>query len=237
MTATVIDRVKELEVKVVDDQVEAARDIKDLLATRGISAAVVTPLPHSSIEDLLESIASPAPTAALVDHRLSERSGFPFTGARLTAMLNRQGTPAVLFSSRTERHSFDVKVELIDIPAYLDRNDIHSAEKIAVALDAARSEVVDNVPVERRKAYPTLIRVLNVVPNPLGIMARILIPAWHRDDDVLIPLSWLEVQQPDDPRALINRRYMAMVNICTEDAREIFVDQARQVSTSGVALP
>ncbi|MGW3808476.1 hypothetical protein [Micromonospora sp. NPDC005113] len=232
-----MDRVRELEVKVVDDQHEAACDIQDLLATRGIRATVVTPLPHCSIEDLVHLLASRTPTAALIDHRLSERSGFPFTGARLAATLNRQGTPAVLFSSRTERHSYDVKVELIDIPAYLDRNDIHSAERIAVALDAARSEVVDKTPIERRRTYPTLIRVLNVVPGPLGIMARILVPAWHRDDDVLVPLSWLEDQQPDDLRSLINQRYMAMVNICTEDAREIFVNQARRISTPGADIP
>lgn len=237
MTTAMIDRVRELQVKIVDDQVEAARDIQDLLATRGIRSTVVTPRSQSSIEDLFELIMSPAPTAALVDHRLSERSGFPFTGARLTGMLNRHGTPAVLFSSRTERHSFDVKVELIDIPAYLDRNDIHNAERIAVALDAARSEVVDRIPIERRKTYPTLVRVVNVVTHPSGTMVRILVPAWHRDDDVLIPLSWLEEQQPADLRSLINRRYMAMVNICTEDAREIFVDQARRISTSEAALP
>lgn len=237
MTTAMIERVKELQVKVVDDQVEAAHDIQDLLATRGIRTTVITPLPQHSIEDLLHLLASPHPTAALVDHRLSERSGIHFTGARLAALLNRQGTPAVLFSSRTERHSYEVKVELIDIPAYLDRSDIHDADRIAVALDAARSETVDKVPMERRKTYPTLVRVVNVVPNPLGVMVRILVPAWHRDDDVIIPLSWLERQPPTDVRSLINQRYMAMVNICTEDAREIFVDQARRISPSREASP
>jgi CheY-like chemotaxis protein len=237
MTTAMLERVQELQISVVDDQTEAARDIQDLLATRNIRATVVTPLPQHSIEDLARLLTSPTPTAALVDHRLSERSGLQFTGARLAAMLNRQGTPAVLFSSRTEKHSYEVKVELVDIPAYLDRNDIHDADRIAVALDAARSEVVDKIPIERRKTYPTLIRVVNVVPNPLGIMVRILVPAWHRDDDVLVPLSWLEERQPDDLRSLISQRYMAMVNICTEDAREIFVDQARRIPTSEAALP
>jgi CheY-like chemotaxis protein len=235
VTTVMIERVQALEVKVVDDQPEAAQDIQYLLATRGIRATVITPLPRHSIQDLLDLL-SPSPTVALVDHRLSERSGIQFTGARLAAMLNRQGTPAVLFSSRTERDSYDVKVELIDIPAYLDRNDIHDAERIAVALDAARSETVDKIPIERRKTYPTLVRVVSVVPNPLGVMVRILVPAWHRDDDVLIPLSWLEERQPDDLGSLVNQRYMARVNICTEDAREIFVDQARPISTSGAAL-
>lgn len=222
-----MERVRLLQVSVVDDRREEAEDIQAILRLGRIDARVVVPTRDQSMDDLVTYLKSTS-NAVLCDHRLSEYSGVNYTGAQLASSLNRDHVPAVLFSSYTDpEHSPEIRAELASLPSYLPRGELNRVDKVAAALDSACSEVLLGQPPLERQKFRTVVRILGLEGAPSALTAVVIIPAFHPDKRVRVPLRMLEDEAPGRPSVLVGRRYMALVNICAESEHEVFLEDAR----------
>ncbi|MGC4750153.1 hypothetical protein ACLQ28_31475 [Micromonospora sp. DT201] len=229
MTTTgLLERVRSLKVRVIDDRREEGEDIRQLLAGNQVEAEVVVPLRKQSMEELARELQGSPCTAVLCDHRLSETSGVRYTGAQLASALNRLQLPSVLFSSFTDpEHSPEIRAELAHLPSYLSRDQLYRFDQIAIALDVACNEVLLNQPPLTRQKFPTVVRVVEVRKANGKWRASVIVPAFDPRQIVEIPLADLDIALQDAPHLAVGRRYMALINVCAESAHEVFVTDAR----------
>ena len=223
----VLERIRSLQVSVVDDRRDDAEDIRTVLRFGQVHAKVVVPTAEQTMAELVVALKSTS-TAVLCDHRLSEHSGVNYTGAQLASTLNRNRVPTVLFSSYTDpEHSPEIRAELAGLPSYLPREELNQLDRIAAALDIACNEVLLGRPPLGRQRFSTLVRIVGIEGSTGLRTAVVVIPAFDPDRPVRVPLDKLEADGMLAPSSFIGRRYIAMSNICAESEHDVFVEDAR----------
>lgn len=206
---------KSTRVAVIEDSDQAAKAM--LISLSDFVAPERVPI-RANLQSLLSDIEG-AYDCAIFDHRLGGAGiGVKYSGAEAAYHCL---VPSILVSTYLHSDRTSIRKYLAKIPHVLPRlGGAASAENIVSALTDATAEYNGIVRPERR-AHETLVRVCEVLPAQVS-RVRVLVPAWHRSDTVIIPSSMISEDTNLSLGQMHDRRFTASVNIYAFESSDLY---------------